>query len=169
MTNGGPRDITYITDAAGTRPRRQEKKIRRRIRSTAGKIFYTLTVITVVIILGSTVYRLLPTVPRALVAGIFFLLTVWTGTRLFRGLGESDDPRQWWRATAGSKSGYVVGALFVLWSASFLLNIFLALRASSTNDAIAALIQVLSTALVAFFFFRSAVRSGAPRGSDREK
>ena len=114
-------------------------------------------------------FHLLPTVPRALVAEIFILTTVWTGTRLFRGRDESDDPRQWWRATAGSKSGYVVGALFLLWSASVLLDIFLALRESSTNDAFAALIQVLSTALVAFFFFRSAVRSGAPRGSDREE
>ncbi|MFT4135697.1 hypothetical protein [Microbacterium sp.] len=52
--------------------------------------------------------------PVATVLGV--VLVVFTA-RAFRGSGESDVAREWWRMTASPKSAYVLAALFLLHAA----------------------------------------------------
>lgn len=141
-----------------------------RLRAWYTKMLYLIVVFALWLFVGG----LPPTdfLRGVLRSGMVFLLVV-LATRLFRSKDETNEPREWWRATGRPPAGFVLGSLFVV------LTIVLAVsaygyeatpkfRLYAGEDVFEALSAVLVAALAVFYFTSSVRLRGMLRDERRE-
>jgi hypothetical protein len=81
---------------------------------------------------------------------------IYAATRVFRVAGEPLVPaRAWWRATGRPLAGFVVAALFALWSAAVVLRIAVGFRGSLNAEVVGGLFVAV---VAIIFFLHSSIR-----------
>ena len=126
-----------------------------RIRQTRWKIAYVVASSILLALNGLFFLPLLPWLAGWVVGNALLILLVFGGTRSFRGAGEPlAAPRARWRMTSRPRSGFVVGSLFVLSSAT---NVYSAIS-MPTDLTFSYVADAVVGGALAFLFLRSSVR-----------
>jgi hypothetical protein len=125
-----------------------------RIVSIPGKITYIIGGYALLLVLNLFVFlRLVNPTIDVLIVAILNFAYVLVGVRLFRGSTENrEDPRAWWRATAGPAAGFWIGAGLAVASGISLLG---ALASKAENSFVPAVSCVGFGAMAVFYLHSS--------------
>ena len=123
-----------------------------RIRKTRWKVAYFVVGVVLIELLSRfVVSRVLPDPIETEVGQVLAVVLFVGASRTFRGRGEPIvPPRVWWRATARPTASYVIAATF---TADALIGVLLAAVQQGNS-----VLGLISSALLAAFFFNSAIR-----------
>jgi hypothetical protein len=127
-----------------------------RIVSITGKIIYIVGGYGLLLVLNVFVFlQLVNATIDVLIVAVLNFAFVAIGVRSFRGTNENrEDPRPWWRATAGAAAGFWIGAGLAVAAAISLLGAL----ASKPESAFVPAVACLSYTVLAVFYLHSAYR-----------
>lgn len=137
------------------------------IRSTARKALFVLALV----VFNALLTRVLSTfditrdsIVMNVASSIWSIGAIAVGARLFRGPGESDEPRPWWRFTNRVRLSALLGSLFVLLTVISLAPVFIDYPIGAPSASVPrlsraqSLIDSAQLVVVAFLYLNSAVR-----------